>query len=54
LHGPAHYGLLPNAETITLEKREWTVPEEVKVAGEDERALVYRGGERMVWGVVVS
>jgi dihydroorotase len=52
LNGPAHYGLKPNAETITLEKREWIVPEEVKVAGEDERVLVYRGGERFVWGVV--
>jgi dihydroorotase len=52
LNGPAHYGLEPNTETITLAKREWVVPEEVKVKGEDERALVYRGGERMSWGVV--
>jgi dihydroorotase len=51
LNGPAHYGLEPNAETITLEKREWTAPEEVTVAGADERALVYRGGEVQAWQV---
>jgi dihydroorotase len=52
LNGAKHYGLPPNEGTITLEKREWTVPEEVKVPGPDERALVHHGGETMVWGVV--
>jgi dihydroorotase len=52
LNGAAHYGLPPNEETITLEKREWTVPEEIAVPGPDERALVHHGGETMVWGVV--
>ena len=32
----------------------WTAPEEVKVAGPDERALVYRGGETIEWKVVAS
>ncbi len=52
LNGPAHYGLPPNEETITLEKKPWVPPEEVKVAGPDERALIYRGGETMQWQVV--
>jgi dihydroorotase len=51
LNGAKHYGLPPNEGTITLEKREWTVPEEVKVPGPDERALVNHGGVRLVWGV---
>ena len=38
--------------TITLEKSSWTAPEEVKVEGPDERALVYRGGETIDWRVV--
>jgi dihydroorotase len=52
LNGPAHYRLPPNDETITLEKISWTAPEEVKVAGPDERALIYRGGETISWKVV--
>ncbi len=52
LSGPKHYQLPPNEDTITLEKTPWTAPEEVKVAGPDERALVYRGGETIEWKVV--
>ena len=52
LNGPKHYRLPPNAETITLEKSSWTAPEEVKVEGPDEKALVYRGGETIEWKVV--
>jgi len=52
LNGPKHYGLPPNDETITLEKRPWVVPEEVKVDGPDERALIYKGGETVDWQVV--
>lgn len=54
LNGPAHYGLAPNDETITLEKRPWVAPEYVKVAGPDEGAIVYRGGETIEWQVVES
>jgi dihydroorotase len=54
LNGPRHYGLPPNTETITLEKKPWTVPEQVKVPGPDERALIYRGGETMAWQVVAA
>ncbi len=52
LNGPKHYHLPPNEETITLERSSWTAPEEVKVDGPDERALVYRGGETIEWRVV--
>jgi len=52
LNGPKHYGLAPNGETLTLEQRTWTAPEEVRVDGPDERALVYRGGETIEWRVV--
>ena len=51
LNGPRHYGLPPNDETITLEAVPWTAPEEVRVEGPDERALVYRGGESIEWRV---
>jgi dihydroorotase len=52
LNGPRHYKLPPNEATITLEKSPWTAPEEVKVDGPDEKALVYRGGETIEWRVV--
>ena len=52
LNGPKHYHLPPNEETITLERSPWTAPEEVKVEGPEERALVYRGGEAIEWRVV--
>ena len=51
LNGPRHYGLAPNAETITLERAAWTMAEEVRIDGPDERALVYRGGETIAWKV---
>jgi len=52
LNGPKHYRLPANADRITLEKSSWTAPQEIKVAGPDERALVYRGGESIEWRVV--
>ncbi len=52
LNGAKHYRMPPNDDTITLEKASWTAPEEVKVAGPDERALIYRGGETIAWKVV--
>jgi len=54
LNGPKHYRMPPNEDTITLEKASWTAPAEVPVAGPDERALVYRGGETIEWKVVAS
>ncbi len=52
INGPAHYGLPPNEDTITLEKSPWTAPEEIRFEGPEERALVYRGGETIQWRVV--
>ena len=54
LNGPAHYGLPPNAETITLETAPWSAPEEIRVEGDDEKALVHRGGETIPWRVVAK
>ena len=51
LNGPRNYGLQPNSETITLEKTPWTAPEDVRVDGPEERALIYRGGEAIEWKV---
>lgn len=52
LNGPKHYRLPVNGEKITLEKASWTAPEDVKVDGPDEKALIYRGGETIEWKVV--
>jgi len=54
LNGPKHYRLAANADTITLEKSPWTAPADLKVAGPDERVLLYRGGETIAWKVVES
>lgn len=51
LNGPVHYRLPPNEGTITLERKPWAAPEEIKVSGPEERALVYRGGESIAWKV---
>ena len=52
LNGPAHYRLPANTRKLTLERSQWTAPEEIEVAGPEERALVYRGGETIPWKVV--
>ncbi len=52
LNGPKHYRLPPNEDKIVLEKSSWTAPVEVKVAGADERTLLYRGGEAIEWQVI--
>ncbi len=54
LNGPKHYRLPPNADTITLERASWTAPEDVKIDGPEERALVHRGGETIQWKVVAA
>ena len=47
LHGPAFYGLPPNAGRITLVRESWTVPE---AYGFGEHALVpLRAGEAVSW-----
>ena len=52
LNGPKHYRLPVNSDTITLERTAWTAPEDVRVDGLEERALVHRGGETIPWKVV--
>jgi dihydroorotase len=52
LNGPRHYRLQPNEDTITLQRSEWTAPEDVKVDGFEDRAIVHRGGETISWKVV--
>jgi dihydroorotase len=47
LHGPAFYGLSPNAGKITLERREWTVPE--SYAFGEARLKPLGGGETLSW-----
>jgi len=54
LNGPRHYRLPPNEDKIVLEKSPWTAPLEIKVAGPDERALLYRGGETIEWKVAAE
>jgi dihydroorotase len=54
LNGARHYGLPPNTETITLERSPWVAPTEVAVEGPAERALIFRGGERIEWRVVAA
>jgi dihydroorotase len=52
LNGPRHYRLPANSETISLERFAWIAPEEIRIDGPEERALVHRGGETMQWKVV--
>jgi dihydroorotase len=52
LNGPKHYGLKPNQDQISLEKVDWIAPLEILVEGDEERALIYRGGETIPWKVV--
>jgi dihydroorotase len=54
LNGPKHYRLPPNEDKIVLEKSPWTAPVEIKVAGPDERTLLYRGGEAIEWKVAAG
>jgi dihydroorotase len=52
LNGPAHYRLAPNSRKLTLERTPWIAPEEVRVPGPEERALIYHGGEKIPWKVI--
>ncbi|MEO8717002.1 MAG: dihydroorotase [Burkholderiales bacterium] len=46
-HGPQFYGLPVNAETITLERREWRVPESLPFGA--EQLVPLRAGETLPW-----
>jgi dihydroorotase len=47
LNGPAFYGLPPNRERVTLERREWTLPETLPFGETVVKPL--RGGETLRW-----
>ncbi len=49
LNGARFHGLEPNAETMTLERREGRVP--AAVAVEDETVVVFRGAEALPWSL---
>ncbi|MHB8390229.1 MAG: dihydroorotase, partial [Acidobacteriaceae bacterium] len=46
-HGPGFYRLPHNRDTLTLEKRSWTVPEEVHFG--KETGVPLRAGETIAW-----
>jgi dihydroorotase len=46
-HGAQFYGLAPNAGTLTLERREWTVPESLRFGA--ETLVPLRAGEILPW-----
>jgi dihydroorotase len=46
-HGAAFYGLAPNRGTITLVRKEWTVPETLPFGG--ETLVPLRAGESLPW-----
>jgi dihydroorotase len=47
LHGPGFYGLEPNAGKITLDRKEWTVPESYEFG--EARLKPLGGGETLGW-----
>jgi dihydroorotase len=47
LHGPAFYGLDPNAEMVTLVKEEWTVPESYGLG--DGAVVPLEAGSQLGW-----
>ncbi len=47
LNGAAFYGLSPNADTVTLERKTWRVPETVSVG--DDALKPFMGGEEISW-----
>ncbi len=47
LSGPACYGLEPNPGTVTLERRQWTVPESLPFP--DAPLIPFRAGQTLNW-----
>lgn len=48
LNGPNFYGLAPNADTVTLVREDWTVPDSAPVEG-GAAVKVFKGGETLNW-----
>ena len=51
LNGPRFYGLSANQDTITLERRPWTVPERVTTDGSGE-LIPFAAGEDVAWRII--
>lgn len=51
LNGPAFYGLPPNADTITLRREAWTVPQAFDYL-DDDPLVPLRAGEPVAWRLV--
>ncbi len=54
LHGPAHYGLEPNAETITLLREDIPVPYPAKIETGAGPVTLFDPGHRLHWRVAVT
>jgi dihydroorotase len=52
LHGPARYGLAPNADTITLEKRDTPVPYPPKIETGAGPVTLFDPGHPLYWHVI--
>jgi dihydroorotase len=50
LHGPAFYGLPPNADSVTLVRRAWSVPATIALA--DGALVPFHAGETLAWQLV--
>lgn len=48
LNGAKFYGMEPNADTVTLAREDWTVPDSVPVTG-GAAVQVFMGGETLHW-----
>ena len=49
-NGPAFYGLPENTDTVTLEKVEWQVPDEITLATGDNMVPFF-AGQTVTWKV---
>ena len=50
LNGPRFYGLTPNPDTLTLERRSWTLPESYPYA-QGEQIIPLLAGETLGWAI---
>lgn len=50
LNGPRFYGLAPNTDTVTLERREWTLPDSYAYA-QGEKIIPLLAGEALSWAL---
>ncbi|MEO7563746.1 MAG: dihydroorotase, partial [Sphingomicrobium sp.] len=50
LNGPAFYGLPVNEETVTLERRDVSVPAEI--GADDQELIPFHAGETVGWALV--